>query len=161
VDCLRQVVDATKDTPVPLGVENHGSCGNDPEFLDGVVQGVGDKRVGVTLDTANFYWWGLPLTELYRVYERLAPYVVHTHLKNVNYPEADRERRREIGWKYGEYAAPLPDGDIDLRRVVEILRNVGYDGDLCIEDESIGRFDARGRVRALQRDADHAASLIR
>jgi sugar phosphate isomerase/epimerase len=160
VDCLRQVADATKDAPVPLGVENHGACGNDPEFLDGVVQGVGDRRVGLTLDTANLYWWGLPLSELYRVYERFAPYVVHTHLKNVNYPEADRERRREIGWKYGEYAAPLPDGDIDLRRVTELLRENGYDGDLCIEDESLGRMDARGRVAALKRDADHAASLL-
>lgn len=161
VDGLRQLVEATKDIPIPLGVENHGSCGNDPEYLEGVVQGVGDKRVGLTLDSANFYWWGLPLSELYKVYQRFAPYTVHTHLKSVNYPEADRERRREIGWKYGEYAAPLPDGDIDLRRLVDWLREAGYDSDLCIEDESLGRFDERGRIRALQRDADHAASLTR
>jgi sugar phosphate isomerase/epimerase len=161
VDCLRQVADATKDTPIPLGVENHGACGNDPEFLEGVVQGVGDKRVGLTLDTANLYWWGLPLSELYKVYQRFAPYCVHTHLKNINYPEEDRERRRDIGWKYGEYAAPLPDGNIDLRRFVDWLREAGYDNDLCIEDESLGKFDTAGRIRALQRDAEHVISLLR
>jgi sugar phosphate isomerase/epimerase len=159
-DCLRQVIEATKDLSIPLGVENHGACGNDPAFLEGVVQSVGDKRVGLTLDTANFYWWGLPLAELYKIYEKFAPYVVHTHLKNVNYPEADRERRREIGWKYGECASPLADGDIDLRRVADLLRGAGYRGDLCIEDESLGRYDNPGRVRILQRDADFAGSLL-
>jgi sugar phosphate isomerase/epimerase len=160
VDCLRQVADATKDTPVPLGVENHGACGNDPAFLEGVVQGVGDKRVGLTLDTANFYWWGLPLSELYEIYQRFAPYVVHTHCKSVNYPEEDRERRRETGWKYGEYAAPLPDGDIDFRKVIGWLKDAGYDQAICIEDESLGKFDQPGKVRALRRDADHLAMLL-
>ncbi|MBW3625624.1 MAG: sugar phosphate isomerase/epimerase [Armatimonadetes bacterium] len=161
VNALRQVVEATKDTPIPLGVENHGVCGNDPQFLEGVVQGVGDKRVGLTLDTANFYWWGLPLSQLYEIYQRFAPYVVNTHCKSVNYPEEDRERRRETGWKYGEYAAPLPDGDIDFRKVIGWLKDAGYDGPVCIEDESLGRFEGPGKVRALQRDADHLASIIR
>lgn len=161
VDCLRQVAEATKDTPIPMGVENHGACGNDPEYLDGVVQGAGDKRIGLTLDTANLYWWGLPLDELYATYQRFAPYVVHTHCKSVNYPEEDRNRRREIGWKYGEYAAPLPDGNIDFAKVIGWLREAGYDQALCIEDESIGRFDGPGKIRVLQRDAEHLHSLIR
>lgn len=161
VNCLRQVAEATKDTPVPLGVENHGACGNDPEFLEGVVQGVGDKRVGLTLDTANFYWWGLPLSELYEIYQRFAPYTVHTHCKSVNYPEEDRNRRRETGWKYGEYAAPLPDGDIDFRRVIDWLKEAGYDQALCIEDESLGKFEGQAKVRALQRDAEYLHGLLR
>ena len=160
VSCLSQLANATKDAPVPLGVENHGACGNDPEFLEGVVQGVGDKRVGLTLDTANLYWWGTPLSELYRLYERFAPYVVHTHLKSVNYPEVDRDRRREIGWKYGEYASPLADGNIDMRRLVGWLREAGYEGALCIENESLGRFDQAGKIRALRRDVEYAEALL-
>ncbi len=160
VDGLRQVVNATRDTPVPLGVENHGSCGNDPAYLEGVLEAMGDPRVGLTLDTGNMYWWGMPLSELYERYRRFAPHVVHTHFKSINFPEADRERRREIGWKYGEYASTLPDGDIELARMVGWLREAGYDNDLCIEDESLGRHDDAGKVRALRRDADYALALV-
>jgi sugar phosphate isomerase/epimerase len=39
------------------------------------------------------------------------------------------------------------------------LRDAGYDGDLCIEDESLGKFSPDERRKVLQRDAEHLKAL--
>ena len=109
---------ATADTGVRFGIENHGNTTNDPEFLAALFDGVGSKRLGLTLDTGNFYWFGHPLSKLYGLYEQFAPRAFHTHCKSIRYPEDDRERQRPMGWKYGEYNGPIYDGDIDFGRVV-------------------------------------------
>jgi sugar phosphate isomerase/epimerase len=83
----------------------------------------------------NFYWFGHPLNEVYGIYEKFAPRAFHTHCKNLRYPEDKRNVRREMGWGYKDYAAPVYDGDIDFRRVAAILRKADYRGDLCLEEE--------------------------
>jgi sugar phosphate isomerase/epimerase len=89
----------------------------------------------------------------------LAGSVKHTHIKNIAYPPELREQQRPIGYEYGRYVCPIPDGDIDHRVVVGILRDAGYDGDLCIEDESLGKFSPDERRKVLQRDAEHLKAL--
>ncbi|MBM3261830.1 MAG: sugar phosphate isomerase/epimerase [candidate division Zixibacteria bacterium] len=147
------VLEATEGSSVQLGIENHGVSGNQREFLDGVLDRVDHPRLGTTMDTGNFYWYGYPLDTVYDILAHFAPKAKHTHVKNIAYPEPERGKQREIGWKYGEYAAPLPDGDIDLWRVAGFLKSVGYTGDMCVEDESIGRMPEAERREALRRDA--------
>jgi sugar phosphate isomerase/epimerase len=158
---MREVIPATERSGVALGIENHGVCGNDPAFLAGVLDAFDNPRLGLTLDTGNFYWHGNPLSELYRIYERFAPRVKHTHVKSIRYPAEVRETRREIGYKYGEYASPLDEGDIDLARVVGLLRRAGFAGDLTIENESLGRYPAGDRSAILRRDAEHLRRLLK
>ena len=164
IDCFTRgiewVLEETEDTGVPLGIENHGGRGNQREFLDGVLDAVSSPRLGMTLDTGNFYWYGYPLDEVYEILEHFASKAKHTHVKNINYPESERAKQREIGWKYGEYACPIPEGDIDHSRVIGFLKDAGYEGDICIEDESLGRFPEGERKGILQRDADYLKSLI-
>lgn len=160
VVCLRRVLEETAGSKVELGIENHGRCGNDPIFLERTIQGVGSSRFGLTLDVGNLYWYGHPLSELYRLYEKFAPHVKHTHVKNIAYPAEIREQQREIGFKYGQYSAPLAEGDIDFRRAFGILRKGGYDGDVTIEDESIGRLPTEERHGVLRRDADHLREVL-
>jgi sugar phosphate isomerase/epimerase len=157
---MRQVLDRTAGSPVAIGMENHGPQGNDPEFLAGVLEALPDPRLGLTLDTGNFYWSGQPLSELYRIYTRFAPRVHHTHVKSIAYPPEERERRRETGWKYGEFASPLARGDIDFPRVVKLLRDTGYDGSLTIENESFGRFPADERPGVLVSDAAYLKQIL-
>lgn len=159
-DCLLRVIDETEDTGMPLGIENHGYQGNDPDFLRAVIDGVGSDRLGLTLDTGNFYWYGHPLSTVYEIERSFAPLTKHTHLKNISYPQEMRERQREIGWKYGEYVCPLPDGDIDHAIIVRYLEEAGYKGDLCIEDESLGKFAPDERRAVLKRDAEYVKSLL-
>jgi sugar phosphate isomerase/epimerase len=157
---MREVLSRTHASRVAVGMENHGAQGNDPEFLAGVLEAIPDPRLGLTLDTGNFYWSGQPLSELYRIYARFAPRVRHTHMKSIAYPPEERERRRDTGWKYGEYASPLAQGDIDLARVIKMLRDAGYDGSLTIENESLGRMPLPDRQAALVSDAAHLKQLL-
>jgi sugar phosphate isomerase/epimerase len=152
IRCTRRLLDRTADTGVDLGVENHGFHANDPAFLDALFAELPDPRLGLTLDTGNFYWFGFPLSELYSLLERYAPRAKHTHVKNINYPKDLADVRRPIGQDYGKYCCALDEGNIDLRRVVGILRRAGYTRSLCAENEALGKAPRGERVEVLRRD---------
>lgn len=149
----KRVVEVSDGTDVRFGVENHGGTTNKPEFLKAMFEGVGSKRFGQTLDTANFYWFGHPLSKLYTYWTDLAPYFCHTHCKSINYPESEREKQRQMGWEYGKYCCPVYEGDIDFKKLAAILRKADYRGDLCIENESLSRFPKEQRKEILTREA--------
>lgn len=159
-DAIGRVLRATDGLEVSLGIENHGRQGNDPAFLEGLLAAVNNSRLGLTLDTGNFYWAGKPLDEVHAILERLAPLAKHTHVKNIAYPETERNRVREPGWRYAEYVSPLEEGDIDLLRLREWLGDAGYEGDLCIEDESLGRFPPEQRPEILKRDVAYLERIV-
>ena len=159
-DCMSKVLDSTTDMGVDLGIENHGVQGNDPQFLDTVLEKVGSPRLGITIDTGNFYWAGNPLSRVHEIIRHFAPKVKHTHIKSINYPKDKREIKREVGWEYGTYASSLPDGDIDIKMVVEALGKSGYKGSLCIENESLGRLSELERKQALIDDAAYLRGMI-
>ena len=146
------MVELTADIGVSLGVENHGPHANDPAFLDEVFAAIENPRLGLTLDTGNFYWFGHPLSDVYRIIERYASRAKHTHVKNINYPPDLAGQRRPVGLDYGKYCCPLDEGNLDLRRVVDILRRGGYAGDLCVEDESLFKYPPEQRAEVLRRD---------
>ncbi|MBD3174687.1 MAG: TIM barrel protein [Armatimonadia bacterium] len=158
---MARILDATADLDVEFGIENHGYQGNDPEFLEGVFERAGNPRLGLTMDTGNFYWWGHPLDEVYKILERLAPHTKHTHVKNINYPPETRQEHREMGWEYGKYVSPIPDGDIDHTKLVGYLKAIGYDRDFTIEDESLGKFaEGEGRLEVVRRDVEYVKSIL-
>lgn len=156
---VRHVLEKTDGLPVDLGIENHGFQGNDPAFLSALLEKVGSPRLGLTMDTGNFYWAGHPLDQVYAILEQFAPVAKHTHVKNIRYPEELRNVRRELGYKYGEYCSPITEGDIDHSRVVAYLRAAGYDRDLCIEDESLGKYETAQKRENIQKAADSLKSL--
>lgn len=160
VSCIKKVLAATRESSVQLGIENHGVQGNDPVFLRQIIKRVGSQRLGVNLDTGNFYWYGYPLSRVYKILESMAEYTKHTHVKNIRYPEEARSKQREIGWEYEKYVSPIYEGDIDHGRVVKILKEVGYDGPLTIEDESLGKFKPKMRKQVLMKDVAYLKSLL-
>lgn len=156
----RELVAATAGSGVSFGIENHGAQGNDPVWMQAVIDGVGDQRFGYTMDTGNFYWAGHPLSKVYQILEQFAPWARHTHVKNIKYPPETRETQRQTGWEYGKYVSPIYEGDIDHQRVAKILKAAGYQGDFCIEDESLGHFEMAERRHVLKRDADYLKTLV-
>lgn len=136
IDALKKVMEATESTGARFAIENHGRLTNDPDFLAALFEGVDSPRLGLTLDTANFYWFGHPLSRLYEIFEQFAPRTFHTHCKSIRYPEEYREQQRPMGWRYAEFHAPIYEGDIDFERFVAILKKANYRDDLCIESAS-------------------------
>ena len=161
IDACKRLCKIAEGTGVRFGVENHGKITNDPGFLDKLFDGVGSDRLGLTLDPMNFYWFGHPLTEVYGIYERFAPRAVHTHCKNLKYPEDKKNVRREIGWGYKDHAAPVYDGDIDFRRVASILKKANYRGDFCLEEEylRIRKVPEADQPEILKREIAHLREI--
>jgi sugar phosphate isomerase/epimerase len=77
---------------------------------------------------------------------------VHTHCKSIRYPEDKKNVRRDIGWEYGKYNCPIYEGDLDFKRIVSILRKAGYRGDLCVEDESLGKYPENERADIMRQE---------
>jgi len=160
VGALKRLIEATEGTGVAFGIENHGGTTNDPEFLGPLFDRVGSPRLGLTLDTGNFYWFGHPLSDVYKLCESFAPRVFHTHCKSIAYPESEREKRRPVGWEYGKYTCPVYQGDIDYRRVVKILLAAGYANDLCVEDESLSKFPEAERHGVLAKEIRYLGEAL-
>jgi sugar phosphate isomerase/epimerase len=157
VDRVTQILGSSlcrNGMPADLGIENHGPVANDPAWLDYVLAALPHLRVGLTLDTGNFYWYGFSAESVYELVDKYAPAAKHTHLKNINYPADVAARRRETGYEYKQYCCPVHDGNLDLARVVRSLRGAGYERDLCIEDESLFKHPPEARVEVLRREVD-------
>jgi len=152
VKTLKRVIAGIASTGVKLGVENHGRITNDPDFLQKLFDGVGSPLLGLTLDTGNFYWFGHPISKIYGLYEKFAPRAVHTHCKSIRYPDDQRDQQRKMGWEYAKYNCPVYEGDLDFRRIVAILKKANYQGALCIENESLGKFPEAERAKVLARE---------
>lgn len=159
VAALKKLIAASEGTGVSFGVENHGPSGNDPAFMMPLLAGVGSKRLGVTLDTGNLYWFGHPLSKVYQLIEAYAPHAVHTHCKNIGYPVDQREAVRPMGWEYAKYEAPIYQGDIDFARVIKILKAAGYTGDLCVENETLHRLPQGERETVLAKEIAYLKRL--
>ncbi len=157
---VKEVIKRTADCPAAMGIENHGMQGNDPNFLRRLFDAVGSERLGLTLDSGNFYWAGHPLDRVYEIMEELAGRAKHTHLKNIRYPAEMRNQQRPLGYEYGKYVAPMYEGDIDHARVFKILAAAGYDGDLCLEDESLGHYQGEERLEVVRKDIEHMAECL-
>ena len=160
IDACKRMCAIAEGTPIRYGVENHGKITNNPQFLEKLFDGVGSEKLGLTLDCANFYWWGHPVNDLYPIYEKFAPRVVHTHCKSIRYPADKKNVRREIGWEYGKYNCPIYEGDLDFKRIVKILRKANYRGDLCVEDESLGKFPANEQADVLRKEIAMLKKLV-
>lgn len=159
IPSLKKLVAATESTKVRFGVENHGGTFNQPTLMMSMLDGVGSKRMGVTLDTGNLYWYGHPISKVYEIIEMLAPHAVHTHCKNIGYPADRRDVQRPIGWEYSKYEAPVDKGDLDFSRIVKILQKAKYDGDLCVENETLGRMPESERAAVIASEIAYLKKL--
>lgn len=158
-DAILKILANTESMGVSFGVENHGHA-NNPDFLKPLFKRIDSPRFGLTFDTGNFYWYGLPRSQVYELCEYFAPRVVHTHCKSIKYPEDKREIRRPMGLDYGKLCCPIYEGDIDFGRIVAILKKAGYANDLCIENESLGRFPEAERANILKREIEYLKKMI-
>jgi len=51
------------------------------------------------------------------------------------------------------------EGDIERSRFVEILKKAGYEEDICIEDESLGKYSSEEVLEIMKKDVEYLKSL--
>lgn len=160
IKACKQLCATAEGTPVRFGVENHSKITNDPNFTEKLFDGVGSAKLGLTLDCMNFYWYGHPLAKVYTIIEKFAPRVFHTHCKNLKYPDDKKNEQRPMGWEYAKYMSPLYDGDIDYKRIADILRKANYQGDLCVENECLRRLPKEQHPEILKKEIAYLRSVV-
>jgi len=130
IDGLKRSSSYAEEKGIILALENHGRITNNIDILKRIIEGVNSENLKINMDTGNFYWFGYRLSEVKEIIEEIIPLTAHTHMKN------GKTERKEERRKPGEVKlVPLPDGDIDLSKVIGKLKSSGYKGAISIEDE--------------------------
>ncbi len=106
-----------------LALDNHGVITNDYQFQLELIIKVNSSRLGVNLDTMNYRWYGYPVNQLPIIYEIMAPFARHTHLKD------------GTGTRSEYQGKVLGEGEIPLKDAISALQNNHYKGVWCIEYE--------------------------
>lgn len=125
-----EVVRRVDALPIRIGIENHGRLANDGRFLRELIETVASPKLGMTVDTGNFYWAGHPPEHVERFLQWLAPHAVNVHIKDVTY----RDGKVVFG--------PAGRGIVDLPRLFRLLAVCGYDGPVVSEYEGEGPYEA-------------------
>lgn len=124
--CLKACLPFCEDMGVRMAVDNHGLVSNDPAVLLPALEMVSSPYAGSNLDTMNLRWWGNAVADLPRIYHDLAPYVLHTHMKDGSGARGDYK------------GAVLGEGEIPLKVAVQELVAAGYQGAWTAEWEGKG-----------------------
>jgi sugar phosphate isomerase/epimerase len=124
-ECLKRCLDFAEREDVTLAVDNHGHVTNDPDTLLTALKAADSPRAGTNLDTANYRWSGHSVEKCREIYDAVAPYARHTHLKDCTGTQPDGTY---IGTVHGE-------GEVDLIHAVAALDRQGYKGPYIAEWE--------------------------
>lgn len=128
IEGFREAVKRAEKLGIILGLENHGDITNDARVELEILEGVGSDYLRLTVDTSNYYWYGNKLEDIEEFFKLVAPYTVHTHLK-------DGSAKNGIKDKYLSLA--LGEGEINLKLFLTELKNNNYNNPLCIEYEGL------------------------
>ena len=121
---LKRLAAEAADRGLVLGLENHGDFLAD-EMIE-LIHRVDAPNLGITLDTCN----NLRLFEdTIAESVKMAPYAVATHLKDAIATGIGSPR----AWRTFFPSVGLGNGFLDIRRVLQALKDAGYEGLLCVE----------------------------
>jgi sugar phosphate isomerase/epimerase len=129
IEGFSEVMARIRDLDVVVGVENHGRLANDGHFLLKLIETVASPKLGMTIDTGNFYWAGHPPDEVNTFYEMLVPYAFSVHIKDVAYRDG-----KTVFVPAGRGIVPLP-------RLFALLEAQGYTGTIVSEYEGEAPYD--------------------
>lgn len=125
VKMLQESVEIAEDNGVVLAIENHIDYTS--EELYQILERVGSDSLKVNFDTGNTLRM---MEDPVAAAERLGPYTVATHAKDV---DACRHVRPEEWYFFS--SVPVGTGLIDMPGVVKALKASGYAGVLAVESD--------------------------
>lgn len=120
---IKQSVEIAEKESVYLALDNHGTITNDYQFQVEIFKQIKSEYLGANLDTMNYRWYGYPVEDLSKIYQSIAPYAIHTHIKD------------GIGAKENYIGKIIGEGEIPIDEAIKILKENNYKGVWCIEYE--------------------------
>jgi len=133
---VSKVTEIAEREGVYLALDNHGSVTNNHILLLDILKTINSKHLGTNLDTMNYRWYGYRVDELKDIYRQVAPYTLHTHLKD------------GTGTKKNYKGTVLGEGEIPIKDAISILKDAGYKGVWCVEYE--GKEGAEGYRKSVE-----------
>ena len=119
IDGYRELVQVGEQAGVKLLIENHGGVSSTSENLGRILEGVDSPWFATCPDTGNFP--GGDWEDGMRI---LAPRAFSCHVKAFNYDKEGKQSWEDRDGNRREY---------DLKKCLEIMKDAGYTGPLCIE----------------------------
>ncbi len=123
IKMFKDAVKVAEDLGIKMAVENHIDFTAD-EILQ-ILEGVNSKNFGLNFDTGNFLRL---LDDPVRGMEKLAPYVLATHVKDLM-PDKNAS---PTDWFFFA-GVPVGKGLIDNYKLAEYLKKAGFTGFLAVE----------------------------
>jgi inosose dehydratase len=144
-----------------LGVVLHPHYGTAIERPEHVRRFLDGCEIALCLDTGHSMVGGGDPVELAG---EAAERVRHVHLKDVDRGLAGRVLSGEVGYeeavRRGLYR-PLGEGDVDVRRILELLDAAGYDGWYVLEqDVMLGGGPGPGPMEDVRRSLEYLSKVI-
>jgi sugar phosphate isomerase/epimerase len=147
LDNAQQLADAADATGVVVALEIHGDIMASSDVTIPLMEKIGRDSIRVNYDTANveFYSGHKATDDL----PKITPYLAHVHLKETAGGKGV--------WDFGAIGS----GIVDFARVLQILRDAGYDGPYSVEIEFQGEpWPPLEEVnRAMRESREHLKTL--
>ena len=149
----RRVTEYAESLGIITCTENHGYIAQDSDRVERLFNAVAHDNYGLLVDIGNFICAD---EDPAIAVSRVAPYAVHVHVKDMlvrNEPTGScvnptRGGRYFVGTVAGE-------GDIPVKRCLDILKRTGYDGFISLEYE--GREDC---LTAIPRGLENVKKIL-
>ena len=123
VESLKRAADYAHERDTFLAVENGGTISNDVELFSRIVEKTHDLYVRYLLDFGNFLRFRYTPDEVLQITQQLGSQTAHTHMKD------------GVGHGKEFRPAPLGEGEIDIPRVLRLLRVTGQLNPICVQYE--------------------------
>ena len=124
---LRWLAALVRDAGLPFLIEDHHETTDEMVLL---AESLADEGVRLNCEIKPAFRYHM---DPYAYVERLAPYADCYHIDNFRYDTGSTHWDQDRMGRKLERAVPLQDGEIDIRRIVRIVKASGFDGWLSIE----------------------------
>ena len=110
INSYRELAEEGAKTGVKITIENHGGLSTNPDVVVRIMEEVGTPWIGTLPDFGNY-----PDEIRYEGIGKMMPYAEAVHAKFQGFDERGEDRK------------------IDAKRLVDMMRQAGFDGYICIE----------------------------
>ena len=148
----REITEYAASLGIRTCSENHGHIAQDSDRMERLFNAVNHENYGLLVDIGNF---SCVDEDNVRAVSRVAPYAIHVHAKDFHFFDEKQDgcfQTRGCNYLKG---AVLGEGFVNVKKCIDVIKRVGYDGYVSIEFE--GSEDC---IDAITRGYQYLKSII-